>query len=535
MKRAYTLFTFLLLSFCIWVSYTSAFIGEDLWLDIYKALDEGVKNLEQTQYEYELSWQWEGSVFETVNQILWREWLECNIYSANDIERLLWGDWWNAIEAITSACAGWESRVPLQFSERVQNALRDIRRVFSQRAEKKAEMTYRVARIGLYADGNTENSPFDLIIDLQEIDKIIFWEEIEYDWVTPVSNQSFQDFINRIINDPITGDTQDEDEPWVVEEDEPWVEEVEEDEDIPMTGTLPIPEHLYACPAPNTSWLDDEEYERLVRTFNPRWAWSYIPIINTFLYPGWIRDDWGDWQWPFNSEGPSGNFSSSKAPWACNEFFCIIIEFETTEYWLIGWETRSIMKVLWKVAEHCEKPANASLTQRKQTTNNFEIGSIIKDLPGMLRWLGIEVSTKPIPILEETEQDEDPTREEIKQEVENMLRESYKWLWLDYNRQNDIEIADRSAIVQKIFQTSGGMSIAYPEQRFNDFRTYDRAFIQASVRTQSDTSNITTQRQLQWFVHHFNELERFTFSLSDFIEQFSWVITTLEKIPTRSP
>ena len=535
MKQVYILFTFLLLYLYIWVSYTSALIWEDLWLDIYKALDEWVKNLEQTQYEYELNGQWEGSVFETVNQILWREWLECNIYSADDIERLLWSTWWNPIEAITSACAGWESRVPLQFSESVQNALRDIRRVFSQRAEDKAEMTYRVARIGLYADGNTENSPFDLITDLQEIDKIIFWEEIEYNWVTPVDNQSFNNFINKIITDPSPSisseDSEDESDDIIWEV---WWE-VQNTENDPPTNVPQIPEHLYACPIPNTTELNDDEYEAIIATFNPSWTWSYTPITNTFFYPEGIRDNWGDWQWPLNSQGPSGNFSSTKAPWTCNEFFCIIIEFETTEYWLIGWETRSIMKVLSKVAEHCEKPANASLTQRKQTTNNFEIASIIRDLPSTLRWLGIEVSTKPIPILEETEQDEDPTREEIKEEVENMLRERYRWLWLDYDRQNDIEIADRSQIVQKIFQTSGGMSIAYPEQRFNDFRTYDRAFTQASVQTQGDTSNTTTQMQLQWFIHHFNELERFSFSLSDFIEQFSWIITTLERIPTRSP
>lgn len=534
MKRIYFLPFFIVLYFYIWAFYVSALIWEDLWLDIYKALDEGVKNLEQTQYEYELSGQWEGSVFETVNQILEREWLECNVYSADDIETLLWNDWGNAIEAITSACAWWESRVSIQFSEKVQNAFREIRRVFTQRAERKAEMTYRVARIGLYADGNTENSPFDLVMDLQEIDRIIFWEEIDYEWITPVDNQSFQDFINKVINNPIEEDMASEEDVWWEGE-----ENISSEEDLGETMTETdvalIPEHLYTCPVPNTTWLDDEEYEALVGSLNPEWTWSYIPIINTFLYPEWIRDDWGDWKWPLSSEGPSGSFSSAKAPWACNEFFCIIIEFETTEYGLIGWETRSIMKILSKVAEHCEKPANASLTQRKQTTNNFELGSIIRDLPGMLRWLGIEVSTKSIPILEETEQDEDPTREEIRQEVENMLRERFRWIWLDYERQNDIDIADRSAIVQKIFQTSWGMPLSYPEQRLNDFRSYDQAFTRASLQTQSDTTQITSQQQLEWFVNHFNELERFTFSLSDFIEQFSWVITTLENIPTRSP
>jgi hypothetical protein len=60
----------------------------------------------------------------------------------------------------------------------------------------------------------------------------------------------------------------------------------------------------------------------------------------------------------------------------------------------------TIETVLKRAAKHLEKPANASLTQRKQTTNNFEIGSIIKDLAGMFRGFGIEVSSKPIPILE---------------------------------------------------------------------------------------------------------------------------------------
>jgi hypothetical protein len=45
---------------------------------------------------------------------------------------------------------------------------------FSTRAADKTRRTYDIARIGLYSDGNIENSPFDLINDLQEIDYIIF-------------------------------------------------------------------------------------------------------------------------------------------------------------------------------------------------------------------------------------------------------------------------------------------------------------------------------------------------------------------------
>ena len=533
----------------IWVSLSlagsffqaHAIIGEDLWLDIYNKIDTWVKELRKTQYEYELSGQGEGSVFETVNQILKREWLECQVHSVDDIERLIWNTSDNTVESILQSCASGRTEVPIQFAERVQNALRDIRRVFIERADKKAEMTYRVARIWLYADGNSENSPFDLIRDLQEIDKIIFGEEIEYNGISPINNQSFQAFIDKAWNESIEDLFTSDDEMSSKDDEE---EENDNNDNIPEEEiiwedwNIVIPEHGQVCLPPNNSGLDDWIVENLRDTFNPiRTWWEYIPVINTFLYPEWIRDDWWEWGWPFDKEWPWGDFSSSKAPWDCSpdDFFCIVIEFETSNYGLIWGETRSIKKVLSKVAEHCEKPANASLTQRKQTTNNFEIASIIRDLPSKLRWLGIEVSSKPIPILQETENDEDPSDEEIKEEVKNMLRERFKALWLDYERQNDIDISERSTIVQKIFQTSAWMPIAYPEQRLNEYRAYDRAFIETTRRTQADTSHITAQRQLWWFANHFNELERFTFSLADYIEQFTWVITTLERKPTRSP
>lgn len=517
---------------------THAIIGEDLWLDIYKNLDQWVRELRQTQYEYELAGQWDGSVFETVNQILEREWLECQIHSSEDIERLIWTTGWNTVEAIANYCADGESSIPISFAENVQNALIDIRRVFTERADTKAEMTYRVARIWLYADWNTENSPFDLIVDLQEIDRIIFWEEIPYDGITPTNNQSFHNFINNLNPEKIEEEKIDEDESEdAIEEDEDIENWTIEDEDQTWEDTvIIIPEHWNVCLPPNNSWLDDEIVDELISRIQPEYNdWEFVPIINRFTYPDWVRDTPRNWWWPFSSPWPDDSFNSTKAPWACNEFFCIIIEFETTDYWLIGWESRSVMKVLSKVADHCEKPANASLTQRKQTTNNFELWSIIRDLPGTLRWLGIEVSSKPIPILEETEQDEDPTDEEIREEVKNMLRERYRALWLDYDRQNDIDIADRSTVVQKILQTSVWMPITYPEQRLNEFRSYDRAFTRAATQSQMDTTSITTQRQLGWFVNHFNEIERFTFSLADYIEQFTWVISTLERIPTRSP
>jgi len=65
--------------------------------------------------------------------------------------------------------------------EKVQNAIAYTKSSYLIRAQEKTEATYEIARVGLYSDGNIENSPFDLIFDIQEIDRVIFSEEIEYE------------------------------------------------------------------------------------------------------------------------------------------------------------------------------------------------------------------------------------------------------------------------------------------------------------------------------------------------------------------
>ena len=550
--------TICILVFFIWKS--SAFVGEDLWFDIYTSIDKWIKELQQIQYDYELNNQWSWEIFEVVNQILHREWLECQVQSSDDIAILTWNTSESTMQAIFEFCWWWQERLSIVFAENVQNALRDIWRIFWDRAEKKAEITYTLARIWLFADGNINNSPFDLIVDLQEIDTIIYGQKIEYNGITPIDNQSFQNFIDKIVNRSTqSSDTSKENQSIgthsnpdeimnqlidgegnniaaLLELIELIANQELDNQNLFVTDQVFIPEHWQICSVNNNSWLDSNIVADISTRFNPIKQWIYTPLRpGTFYYPESIHNNFDALKWPLKSDWPKWSFTSTKAPWPCNDTFCINIDFETREYGLIGWETRSIYKILSMVADHCEKPANASLTQRKQAINNFEISSIIRDLPSMLRWVSLEVSSKPLPILAKIEHDEDPTRDEIEQEVKNMLYERYKWLWLDYDRQNDIEIADKSPIVQKILQTSPNMSLVYPERRFNEFKSYDTAFINAFQRGQNHDTHIINQKQLQWFVNNFNELERFTFSFTDYIKDFTWIIMMLEEIPTRTP
>lgn len=59
--------------------------------------------------------------------------------------------------------------------------IENLRNSKKQDAAQKSKDIYEIARIGLYSDGVLENSPFDIIVDLQDIDTVIFGEEIEYE------------------------------------------------------------------------------------------------------------------------------------------------------------------------------------------------------------------------------------------------------------------------------------------------------------------------------------------------------------------
>ena len=86
MKKA-LIFIICFLSFSL---NTEAFLWQDLWLNLYESIDEWFQELEQKQYEYELSGQGK-SIKEKINQILKNEWIwECIEWeiSSDDVEKI---------------------------------------------------------------------------------------------------------------------------------------------------------------------------------------------------------------------------------------------------------------------------------------------------------------------------------------------------------------------------------------------------------------------------------------------------------------
>ncbi len=514
---------------------TSAFLGEDLGLDMYKQIDEWFESLEIKQYEYELTGQWETDINEVVGPILADYGIKCDIRSSGDIEQML-SD--NNVALIIERCvAQWEP-IPTKLVEEVSNALTYIKGTFKDRAKTKSQKTYEIARIGLYSDGSLENSPFDLINDILAIDKIIFSQELEYNGV-PYENadRALDDFL---IEDKDYLYPEDEEEEDTGEEGEEEIDpENEEEED---TGeeedvTEELDYHNYVCAPDEDDYLnglDDDIVDDILDDIERTWSW-YISNPRYWGYPDDTFTNGASWGWPFPGDPYTGNYSGVTDPWACDEgsFFCIIVEFQTSNYGLTGWQTMSIESVLKRAAKHLEKPANTSLTQRKMTTNNFELGSIIDNLWETLRGFGIEVSQKPVPILD-TKWKNDDLVEWDTFTAKNLLEKYYKNKGLDYQRRNDLDIFDYEAEQQKVIETSAGMPITYPEKRINDLKKFKTALAENNRVLSVWVDKKILQSDMKQFAQQFTELERFVKSMEDFAIGITGIIQEMKKIPTRS-
>jgi len=538
------IFLFLILGgyFFVGTQLSFWFLWEDLWLDIYKNIDEGIYDLELKQYEYELSWQWESDVSQVVWGILEKEWIECDIETIQDIESIV--SWPNPVWAVQLKCNKNGEKLWSQTVAQIQWRLSDIKTTFSDRAENKAEKIYEISKIWLYSDGNQENSPFDLIVDLQKIDRVIFSEDIDYEGEEfSVDDDTLIDFLNEdkwyLYEDEDEEEEEWEEVPWSEEEDQEqengWSDEQWWEED------LTINEHEYACFPPDLSGLAPGELDDLGDRYRfdddtPRRGRGDIPVIeNDFtVYTDTEVSNGASWGWPFPGGWPGGWYAGVNDAWNCDSFFCIVIEFSIRDQKLLGgWQTTSIESILSKAAEHLEKFANTSLVQAKQTTNNFELGLRIPNLGDMLRGFWIQVQTKPAPILNvEQDQEKKGNVEWDNYTGKNLLSEYYKNAWLDYERSNDLDIIKNKVYEKKVLEESSWLPNTHPPAKLRELSRFKEGLEEKSEIVALSIDKKVLQDDLESFYNQFVELERFVWSIYDFSTSLSGIIQKMRKIPT---
>lgn len=563
--RAIFLIIFLWLFSLTSVNNTEAFLDWDLWLNLYKELDEWLIDFEEKQFVYELSGQDKKNISENVNKILknsniWdclKEWL--NESKIAEIAS------WN-IEELTKNLKEecYNSKTKTYNSKKIANIIwkiSEIKSYYQNQTESKAEHIHEISRIWMYSDWTTKNSPFDVIKDLQDIDKIIFTEETEYNWEE-------SDFLSKYKNDPFVSPTWntinniiDNSNSEGVKNNTPSINDIDSwliDNPNNVTSenndsVNHLDWNVYMCPVDNDeSWLSDTSLNALLDslkwnnwwfTFN-YWSWGHIalPSTNKIKIPDLASENYYrnalliSWKTPYNNVNDNDS-------WKCNQFFCIIIEFVVNKQNALDYsDSHSIENILETSNKHLKKAANTSLVQSKMTTNNFEMSLRDLNLPDMFHmWFIITKKAPPILHLEELNkfQSEQPkveeeTKKEDNDKIKILLRKKYANFKLNYDKANNLNNFKYTSD-QLVWIVH---SLENPSKRAGNLNNENKNIIelqkQINKYSEDNVTNKINNSILKDFWTEFTELEQFNKNMLDYSNNIDILIKNLKDIKTYS-
>jgi hypothetical protein len=516
-----------------------AFLDGDMGIDMYDKIDKWLAKMESQNYQYELTGQGKSSIEAEVNRMFELEWVRPCMWAltVQDIKKVKSGDI-EALRKVLSEECFWENAQSMS-SEEVTNYISTLKKIDDSviaKSKDKTRQTYELSRIGLYSDGSKENSPFDLVEDIKEIEKIIFCEESKYTGTPlPNTNNRFNDLIRWVLRyipeNPFISD------PGSFTWTETWTgyqRIITREVITPITysGTYISP---YACSTDintgtGSSWLDKTIVNELLYGSGTNFTWSYTGGIvswtgRTF---SWVTNNNPKRLNPWAYTRPNDN-----KLWDCNEFFCIKIEFRIKKQNLLGWgkSTNCIASILEKNEKHLKKYAGTSLIQSKKTKNNWELWLLNLSLPDMFS-IGTQVFRRPAPILNLEKDDKKKDDNEIT--TKNLLEERYKNLGLDYKRKNDLHKEKQKEGEEKAFNNCPELS---NQECAEKVLARQREALKAGFSPQKN-SYISKAITEKWtyedsdgYFKQFTNLEKFWVSLRDFVSNASGIIRKMNEIP----
>lgn len=542
---------------CLGFFQCSAIFGEDLWMDLYKEIDSWVEDYLDSSYDVRLNGnKTSGNLGYKVNTALeLYDFGDCKISS--DLSQLEFEEitLWN-IELLETKLSpecfsfNW---LDISTVNDIIAATIEIKLNAIEEAEESLEKNHQLTNVWIYSDWNLDNSTFDIISDLEEINDIIVKDSIKYESSTPVNSESLKNhffsddnYVNASNNKGTSNDGTISENELTAYQWNTWHEPTIWDV---KSYVEPIDEYyfsgdqtLYMCAQDtNQSGLDPNELWHLLSySLIP---WSGKQWIPTSSYVAETASWWIAIQNPSVSEILSWTWSSlekwnSNDIWWCKGMFCIDIEFTTyqnTPEW------NSIQSIMENANNHIKKFINGSFVQWKMTTNNFENALRDVDLSDMLS-LGIVVSSKVPPFLE-IENEKESTQAETwntdqwweKSEASVIRQELFckywKAKWYDCERENDLSIFQDQEWEQISIENSWDLTLSILTQRIDERKLYLSKnepaldIIQlANARTSQidETANIEQQfSQLEWFVG----------SLLDHANQYNAAVKKMLKIP----
>lgn len=512
-------------------------------IDLYNTLADWYEENAEKNYEFELTKQGTQTVSANVNKIIKEKWFWNCLKEGVDstlLNKITMGNIDTLFDMTKEECQSWKDTLSNDFIATYIAVLTQIEEITKRKARLKTQKTYDISRIWLYSDGNTKNSPFDLVDDLKQIEKIIFSEEIVYKW--EVQNDFLQDFNNNMLWIPLSVNARNT--PLI-----PW-----KNGNVVIdtwSGSETIPEiPLYIAPGwyhSNYVCSEDTSVQLAQSGFTQESIDAILASINTF----WTENtlSWAT-SWNINSSWNTWTLAliptwyapvNDNVVFPCTTFFCINIEMVIHNQNLLwGWNSWSIESVLKYSNETLKKFANSFLGSSKMTTNNFEIWLLdLKDLAWMFH-MGVQIQKRSPPILNIENpdgNDTSSTKNTKRSEYawENLLEDAYRNFWLEYKRANSLDNFKQSEPELKSVIDSAELPYTAVNQKIFDFNNNIKNYwkgVEKNKYMEKDIQSETERSSMDTLKNEFIEIEKFWEWLKDYSETFVTIIKGMNKIPT---
>ncbi len=551
MKKKIFIFFLLLLSFFK----TNAFLSKLDWDNLYLDIDKWYSNFENNMFEEELKWQ--SNVWENFRNYIIDENISNCINTNISQDTLIRASNWDLKsidKIIKEECKkNWNKVKMIDF---IQSKAKNFVDEKKTKSEDIAKDIVDLAKLWTYTDWNKNNSPFDLIVDLQEIDKIIFWEKLEYNWE---ENNNFLDLLdknnknktkdttknkknNNSYNSSSNKQNNNQNNSNNSSTSSNNNQNTNSTDSIDNTNNS---QNDLSC-FTNNSWLNTNQIKEIINNskndlWNRNWENSHIPLPDTNKIWFWNNINWNyikPWKFWLKDLGLLWNYKiiNDNSFWNCSpdDFFCITIDFITSKHNLLGyWENKSIKNILEVSNWHLRKANNTSLLQAKMWINNFE--NILRDLdfPSMFHmWMYISFKSPPLMKIDTKKKEE---KQNSWKKVEELLKELYKNLWLDYNRRNDLNIFSKKEERMYTIRNTIDLNNSLAWEKINETKNIYKNYYNQEL-SKTEKKNILDIQENKDFYHEFVEYNKFIKWLEKYtVNALDPSVRKMKDIPTYSP
>lgn len=480
-------------------NHTLGFFGDTSGLDLYNEIDKWYDDYVDSFSTREISWAADNtSIYQKLNQIASTQNLsQCfpSNVTISDLRDVAL-DWnLSTLDAKILKTCPWlnkDNSISVETLNKYNQIAIKEYNDWVDRAETKIDKIYSIWSIWLFSDWNEDNSPFDIISDLEWINDIVFNKKLTYKWEnTKDLSDEVDNFINSWDTSTQTSNVDNSNDTTTLND---------ANTDVCSTNNTPLDSSsawllLWLTWSTNANENNENQEDSLENET------VYSPVNDNDLWP-------------------------------CTSFFCITIEFVTHTQDLL-WSsenTNSLEYLISRSNNHLKPFASTSLVQSKMTTNNFELWLSNLSLPDLFHFW-VELIWKPVPIKKLDMYWED-SFENWDFSSKNLLNRYYKNLWLNYNRANDLNIFNNtdyeSLSINKAAETTMVNASDKNQEYINilNNQSYQNDYVSNTV-----IDNYISWYDLNWFLTQFAQVNWFVSYLTTYTEQLENIIKWMKNIP----